>query len=87
MLDPDVLSWMFGSKPTMEAVKGLFALRMVVEPAVAAVAAERRAAAQLSVMGHALEEMAKHGLGTAAGRLADGNFHAIIPEATGNDFL
>ena len=87
LLDPEVLAWMFGGKPTVEAVKQLFELRMIVEPAAAAAAAERRSSAQLSAMGHALEEMASYGLGTAEGRLADGHFHAIILEATGNDFL
>ena len=87
LLDPDVLSCMFGGKPTAEAVKDLFELRMIVEPAAAAAAAERRSSAQLSAMGHALEEMARYGLGTAEGQRADGNFHAIILEATGNDFL
>jgi len=87
LLDPDVLSWIFGGKPTAKTVKDLFELRMIVEPAAAAVAAERRSSAQLSAMGHALEEMAKFGLQTVEGQRADGQFHSIILEATGNDFL
>lgn len=87
LLDPEVLAWTFGAKPTADAVRNLFELRSIVEPAAAELAAERRSAEQLSAMGHALEEMAQHGLATTDGQLADGRFHAIILEATGNDLL
>lgn len=87
LFDPDVVRWMFSRRPTMASVKQLFELRMFVEPSAADLAAQRRTAGQLSAMGHALEEMAQHGFATTAGQTADGLFHALILEATGNDFL
>jgi len=38
-------------------------------------------------MGHALEEMARHGLTSDVGQRADQQFHAIILEATDNELL
>ena len=87
LLDSDVLSWMFSGKPTMSAVQGLFELRLIVEPSAAGLAAVRRTDVQLSEMREALELMERHGLRTEAGRAADGRFHSLILEATGNDFL
>ena len=60
---------------------------MIVEPGAAALAATRRTSRQLSRMGHALEEMEKHGLGDPKGRAADHEFHSILLEATGNEPL
>jgi len=87
LLDPDVLAWMFEGEPSEGFIRSLFELRMIVEPAAAALAAERRSGRELAQMGHALEEMARHGLGTAEGRAADQHFHHLILEATRNEPL
>lgn len=87
LLDPDVLSWIFKSSPSEDFIQGLFELREIVEPQAAALAARRRTADQLALIGHALEEMAKHGLSTAEGRAADQSFHEEILKATGNEPL
>ncbi|MCE7797075.1 FadR family transcriptional regulator [Sphingobium sufflavum] len=87
LLDPELLGWMFAKTPTPASIRSLFELRRIVEPSAAALAAEKRTAEQLSAMGHALEEMAEHGLDKAEGQQADGRFHALILEATGNEFL
>jgi DNA-binding FadR family transcriptional regulator len=87
LLDPDVLGWIFQSEPSPSFIQGVFELRKIVEPHAAALAAERRNSNQLARMGHALEEMAKHGLGTPQGRLADQQFHEEILAATGNEPL
>jgi DNA-binding FadR family transcriptional regulator len=87
LLDPDVLAWMFQGEPDPEFVRQLFELRGIIEPAAAAFAAERRTSSQLSRLGHALEEMARHGLHTVEGRAADEAFHAEILTATGNETL
>lgn len=87
LFDPDVLRWMFSRSPTMASVQNLFELRMMVEPDAADLAAQRRTAEQLSAMGHSLEEMARHGLATPVGQEADGAFHSLILEASGNEFL
>lgn len=87
LLDPEMLGWMFEAAPPLSFVRDLFQLRLIVEPAAAEMAATQRTARQLSRMGHALEEMAVHGLGTDAGRAADQAFHALILEATHNELL
>lgn len=87
LLDPELLGWMFEGAPPLSFVRSLFELRMIVEPAAAEQAAERRDARQLARIGHALEEMATHGLATEAGRAADQNFHAAILAATNNELL
>lgn len=87
LLDPDVLAWMFEGEPPPGFVDNLFQLRMIVEPAAAELAAQLRTPQQLSQMGHALEEMADHGLASATGQAADQRFHHIILEATRNELL
>ncbi len=87
LLDPDVLAWMFEGEPHPGFVENLFQLRMIVEPAASEIAASLRTPQQLSRMGHALEEMARYGLATAAGQAADQQFHHVILEATANELL
>jgi DNA-binding FadR family transcriptional regulator len=87
ILDPDVLRWVFETEPSDQFVQELFELRSILEPQAAALAAKRRSVEQLSRMGHALEEMARHGLEKAAGQEADQAFHEEILRATGNDTL
>ena len=53
-------------------------------PARHARAAERRSGLDIARMGHALEEMGRHGLATEAGRAADQAFHNAILEAARN---
>lgn len=84
LLDPDVLAWFFEAEPSPELVNGLFELRLIVEPAAAAMAAARRDTAQLTRMREALMRMERHTVRTPEGRDADREFHAIILEATGN---
>ena len=87
LLDPDILEWAFEEQPSEDFVLALFELRGIVEPAAAALAAERRTTAQLAVMGHALEEMAKHGFDARPGQIADRRFHEQILAATGNEMV
>jgi DNA-binding FadR family transcriptional regulator len=87
MLDPDVLRWVFQTEPSEDFIQELFELRAILEPQAAALAAKRRTVEQLSRMGHALEEMTRHGLATEAGRAADQAFHEEILRATGNTTL
>jgi DNA-binding FadR family transcriptional regulator len=87
LLDPDVLAWMFESEPGEDFIRDLFELRMIVEPAAAELAARRRDGRDLARMGHALEEMARHGLATQAGRTADQDFHDSLLAATRNAAL
>jgi DNA-binding FadR family transcriptional regulator len=87
ILDPDVLAWIFASEPSLKFIHSLFELRKIVEPAAAALAAERRTAEQLSRMGQALEEMGRHGLHSPEGGRADQAFHEYILEASDNEPL
>lgn len=87
LLDPDVLAWMFEGEPSQDFIRDLFELRMIVEPAAAELAAQRRSGGDLARMGHALEEMARYGLASPEGRTADQRFHDAILAATGNAAL
>ena len=87
MLDPIVLEWMFEVTPPPKFVKSLFELRLVVEPAAAALAARKKTARHLATMGHALEEMARHTLSTPEGQVADQEFHSAILMATDNELM
>lgn len=84
LLDPDILAWTFEGGPSEAFIRDLFELRMIVEPAAAALAAARRSVEDVARMGRALEDMARHGLATEAGRAADQAFHNAILEAACN---
>ncbi len=87
LLDPDVLAWAFTGEPDIAFVRGLFELRAIVEPAAAALAAERRERTDLKIMKDALAAMRRHTLATEAGRAADREFHDAVLTATRNDAL
>jgi DNA-binding FadR family transcriptional regulator len=84
LLDPEVLAWFFESEPSDDFLKGLYELRMIVEPAAAALAAERRDEPQLERMRRALIQMQHETLATEAGQAADRDFHDTVLEATSN---
>ena len=87
VLDPDVLRWAFHSGPSVAFIQELFELRGILEPHAAELAARRRTVDHLALMGHALAEMGRHGLGTEEGWAADRRFHEEILAATGNQAL
>lgn len=87
LLDPDVLAWTFSGEPDLDFVRGLFELRSIIEPAAAALAAQRRTSEQLEAMRKALAAMKRHGLATGKGREADQKFHHLVLDATHNAAL
>jgi DNA-binding FadR family transcriptional regulator len=87
LLDPDVISWIFSGTPDERLLSGLFELRALVEPAAAALAAQRRTPEQLRAMRESLDRMAASSLAVDAGRQADRDFHTALLEASGNPFL
>jgi DNA-binding FadR family transcriptional regulator len=87
LLDPDVLAWAFAGEPDIALVRSLFELRSIVEPAAAALAAERRNRNDLKIMKDALAAMRRHTLATELGRAADREFHDAVLQATLNDTL
>jgi DNA-binding FadR family transcriptional regulator len=87
LLDPDVLGWLFAGAPPPEVLHGLFELRTLLEPAAAALAAQRRSAAHLERMRRALDDMRLYTLHRPEGRRADQEFHSGLLAATGNPFV
>jgi DNA-binding FadR family transcriptional regulator len=87
LLDPDVLAWAFAGEPDIGFVRGLFELRSIVEPAAAALAAERRDDGDVDALSEALNRMQEHTLASESGRAADRDFHTAILRATRNDAL
>lgn len=87
LLDPDVLAWMFASKPDDRFVQDLFELRNLLEPAAAELAAARHNDEQIQTMREALADMRKHTLRTEAGQAADQQFHRALLAAAGNRAL
>jgi DNA-binding FadR family transcriptional regulator len=87
LLDPEVLGWFFMSKPDMPFIRNLFELRLIIEPAAARLAAQRRGADDLQKLQAALDAMRLHTLATEAGRLADRDFHSALLEASCNEAL
>jgi DNA-binding FadR family transcriptional regulator len=87
MLDPEVLAWHLRAAPTDAFVTGLFEVRKIVEPAAAALAAERRTPEAMARIDAALADMFRFqgGAGDLAG--ADLRFHQGILDATVNHFL
>ena len=87
LLDTEVLSWAFAGEPDARLVRSLFELRLVIEPAAAAFAAQRRTPAHIKQMREALVLMRRHSLATDEGRTADREFHDVLLRATQNDAL
>lgn len=87
LLDPDVLAWAFSGEPEPRLVRSLFELRLVIEPAAAGFAAQRRTKADIKQMRDALTRMRRHSLATPDGRAADRDFHDALLHATDNDAL
>jgi DNA-binding FadR family transcriptional regulator len=87
LLDPELLAWQFEAEPSRKFLRDLFELRLIVEPGAAALAAQRRSAAQVAKMKAALKVMAQYGLGTEQGRQADQLFHLTMLDATGNEAI
>lgn len=87
LLDPDVLRWAFAGRPDACLVRDLFEMRMVVEPAIAGLAAMRRTPDQLTAMREALGQMREKSLDTEEGRLADREFHEVMLDACANEVM
>jgi DNA-binding FadR family transcriptional regulator len=87
LLDPEMLEWMFAGTPDERFIHDLFELRGVIEPAAAALAAQRHDEADLARMDEGLAGMRAHGLATEEGQAADQEFHTALLEATRNEAL
>jgi DNA-binding FadR family transcriptional regulator len=86
ILDPQVMGWLTDSVLSETFVRDLLDLRMMIEPAAAALAAERATDAQRIALSKALDGMASAKT-TAQHVQADFAFHDAIMQASGNTLL
>lgn len=87
MLDPDVLSWLVTDGRFDLYADHLFEMRRIVEPAAAAIAAQRGDAEAVARVRAAYEAMEAAGDDVEASIAPDLRFHQAILEATRNQFL
>jgi len=87
MLDPDLLGWWSASGDPVPFVRGLFDVRRMIEPAAAALAAERVSDTGAMRIAAAYEAMAREAANVETSVARDRDFHLAILEATGNDIL
>ena len=86
LLDPDLLAWQFATQPIERLAKDLFEMRQIVEPAAAAMAAERATEAQRQAIIRAFADMEAAPDGDASIE-PDLRFHQSILAASNNEFL
>ncbi|MGK9165457.1 FadR family transcriptional regulator [Inquilinus limosus] len=86
MLDPDLLAWQFATQPTERLAHDLLEIRQIIEPAAAALAAERATEAQRQAIGRAFADMEAAPDGDASIE-PDLRFHQSILAASNNEFL
>lgn len=87
LLDPDVLSWHFEVEPSPAFIIQLFELRRIIEPAAAALAAERHDPEHIAAMRQMLRQMKDTPPGSISGLDADLTFHHTILVASKNEAL
>ena len=88
MLDADVLAWRLKHKRAEpKFVADLLAVRAIVEPAAAALAAQHRTAKALKEIERAFADMERTAHAAALFVDPDRRFHKAILVATGNDFM
>jgi len=86
LLDPDVLHWIMQSTPQNEFFHLLTSVRAVIEPAVAALAAQHATDDEIAAIGEAYQRM--EAAPTPEALLQpDLDFHSRIADATHNDLL
>jgi DNA-binding FadR family transcriptional regulator len=86
-LDPEVLAWRFETTPSRVWLEELFALRQMVEPAAAALAASAAPPSAFDRIAAAYDRMACRETATEDLVRADLDFHMAILEASGNRLL
>lgn len=86
-LDPDVLEWQGRADVDGHHLIHLTELRQTVEPAAAALAAERASEEELRLISDACKEMAETADSVEEFLIADRVFHTEILHATGNPFF
>lgn len=87
LLDPDVLRWQFAVADNPDILEQLHEVRVMVEPAAAALAAARRLEADLVELDQALDDMEASDTSTDGIVAADQRFHRGLIDATHNELV
>lgn len=87
LLDTQVLSWRYGTMPRDQFYGELFEIRLMIEPAAAALAAERANASDISEISEAFAAMSEASRQGMPGVDADLRFHRAILAAGKNALL
>lgn len=87
MLDPEVLGWHLQTRPTGDIARDLYALRRMLEPAAAALAAQLHTEEELRRIESAFNDMQKTALDEPELIEADLRFHLEILYSTHNHFI
>lgn len=87
MLDPDILAWGFASPEAEQYAIALSEMRRILEPAAAALAAERATPGQIAAITQAYDGMAVADEASQESFVSDLKFHQAVLAATGNPFL
>ena len=87
LLDLDVLGWRYAAMPRSQFFRELFEIRRMIEPAAAALAAERATGAHLEALEQAYLAMEAVDHGSDAAIDADLRFHRAILAGSRNDLL
>ena len=86
LFDPDVLRWLLQRKFSLELLRQFTELRIAIEPAAAALAAQRRDAGDIALIAAAYRGMEAAAAGDGDPVAADIAFHTAVLEASGNPF-
>jgi DNA-binding FadR family transcriptional regulator len=87
LLDPDVLGWCSPASLGTTFIRDLVELRLLIEPAAAAMAASRADPNAVEAIGAALAEMQRTAAASEAFYAADVAFHSAIFAASGNSLI
>ena len=85
--DADVLAWRVRLGFDDEFMHGLVEVRRALEPAAAALAAQRRTAQDMARLRECLNQMGRDGHTRQSFAEADLNFHLVVGNATGNPMM
>jgi GntR family galactonate operon transcriptional repressor len=87
LLDLDVLSWRYAAMPRRQFFQEVFELRRMIEPAAAALAAERATPAEVEAIARAYADMQSAPHESAGAIDADLRFHRAVLAAAHNELL
>ena len=87
LLDRDVLRWQTSAEPDFAYLENLAEVRLIIEPAAARLAAERRTGDDLAELDDALSAMSAAGSNLNAVVAADVRFHRALVAAAHNELL